>query len=143
MYGGPCGAVRPYAPYFFEGSVVVGLQCQLGEYAMDLPAAQRRATADGRRVEAASVQGVLHVLSNETGELEAVSAEELGLRGLDGDGRTVMRVVALSTAAGGVHRLVVEEELRGTSGRVGPDGYCSPRRRTHVEPWCLELNGIQ
>ena len=46
------GQVRPYAPYFFEGSVVVGLQCQLGEYAVDLRAAQRRAAADGRRVEA-------------------------------------------------------------------------------------------
>ena len=50
------------------------------------------------------MQGELHVLNPATGELEAVSAaaalEELGLRGLDGGGRTVMRVVALSTAAG-------------------------------------------
>jgi hypothetical protein len=28
-----------------------------------------------------------------------------------------MRVAALSTAAGGAHRVVVEEELRGTSGQ--------------------------
>ena len=40
------------------------------------------------------------------------------LRGLDGGGRTVMRVAALSTAMGGAHRVVLEEELRGTSGRV-------------------------
>jgi len=55
---------------------------------VDLHAAQRRAAADGRRVEAASVQGELHVLNPVTGELEAVSAaaalSDLGLRGLDG-----------------------------------------------------------
>jgi hypothetical protein len=65
---------------------------------MDLPAAQRRAAADARRIEAASVQGQLHVLNPQTGELEAVSAAaalaDHGLRGLDGAGRTVMRVVA-------------------------------------------------
>ena len=71
------------------------------------------------------MQGQLHVLNPDTGELEAVSAavalEELGLRGLDIGGRTVMRVAAVSTAAGGAHRVVLEEELRGTSGRVGTD----------------------
>ena len=61
-----------------------------GEYEVDLPAAQLRAAADGRRVEAASVQGELHVRNPETGELEAVSAAaalaDYGLRGLDGRG---------------------------------------------------------
>ena len=68
------------------------------------------------------MQGHLHVRNPKTGELEAVSAAaalaNLGLSGLDGGGRTVMRVAALSTATGGAHRVVLEEELRGTSGRV-------------------------
>jgi hypothetical protein len=28
--------VRPYAPYLFEGSIVVGQQGQTGEYALDI-----------------------------------------------------------------------------------------------------------
>jgi len=63
--------VRPYAPYLFEGSVVIGQQGQTGQYAMDLHAAQIRTARDGRRVEAASVQGELHIMNPETGELEA------------------------------------------------------------------------
>ena len=55
------------------------------------------------------MQGQLHVLNPETGELEPVSASaalaDFGLSGMDGDGRTVMRVVALSTAAVGQCRL--------------------------------------
>ena len=138
VHTGPWRAVRPCAPYFFEGSVVVGLQAQSGEYAMDLQAAQHRAAADARRMEAASLQGELHVLNPKTGTLEAVSAAaalaDRGLRGLDFGGRTVMRVAALSTAAGGAHRVVLEEELRGTSGRVLFNG-CYVPTATAAIPW--------
>jgi len=72
--------------------VVVGQQGQRGEYALDFSAAQTHVAADGRRVEAASVQGKLYVRNPDTGDLEAVSPaaarEKLGLRGLDGGGRT-------------------------------------------------------
>jgi hypothetical protein len=90
---------------FYDVASPIHESLQMGEYALDFDAAWLHVAADGRRIEAASVQGDLHVLNPETGELEAVSAAaalaDFGLSGLDGGGRTVMRVVALSTAAVG------------------------------------------
>jgi len=94
---------------FYDVAGTIHAILQTGEYALDFDAAWRHVAADGRRIEAASLQGNLHVLNPETGELEPVSAAaalaDFGLSGLDGGGRTVMRVVALSTATAGQCRL--------------------------------------
>ena len=78
------------------------------------------------------MQGKLHVRNPDTDELEAVSAAaalaDHGLRGLDGAGRTVMRVVALSTAAGPYNRALNLFQLNANAFErhckrgKGPDG---------------------